>query len=209
MTTMQYEIRLMRSNTEVTLQPLFSSVLAQLLYLYSVVHILSRGALWSIWGNCLVPHKKIRDDWFYWPVYAAVIRATFRAWSHAFVWPSLFFPAWDPALIWIWYDSKVPIMYIHARPCSLSAVCELKRQRGEKERRGKIRRRNISKGKRAGLENNFPQEPEVCYFPAPYIVNKMLPRKHWWAIKRLCGVFFFHQPACHILSASAALVMSW
>lgn len=39
---------LMRSYTEVTVQPLSSSVLVQFVYLYSVVHIVSRGALWSI-----------------------------------------------------------------------------------------------------------------------------------------------------------------
>lgn len=69
--------------------------------------------------NCFVSRKKIRDDWFYWPAYTSVIRATLRAWSHAFVWPSLFFSIRDPALIWIWYDSKVPIMYICARPHTL------------------------------------------------------------------------------------------
>lgn len=93
----------------------------------------------SIWGSCLVPHKKIRDDWFYWLACAVVIRATSRSTEPRFCLALIVLPEpKNPALIWIWYDSKVPIMYIHARPCSLSAPARSEETRGEDERRDKV-----------------------------------------------------------------------
>lgn len=97
-------------------------------------------------------------------------------------------------------------------PAPFQLRVEWKDRGGEEDRGGKIRWRNISKGEWAGRENNLLQESGVCYFPDPHIVNKKLPMKHWWAIKRLRGYvffFFFYQLACHILLASATSVIDW
>lgn len=89
-------------------------------------------------------------------------------------------------------------------PAPFQLLVEWKDRGGERDRGGEIRWRSILKGERAGLEDNLLQESGVCYFADPYIVNKTLPLKHWWAIKRLLGCVFFSLPASlsHLISLS-------
>lgn len=108
-----------------------------------------------------------------------------------------------------WYEFDMTVKcqlctYVQG-PAPFQLGVEWKDRGGEEDRGGKIRWRNISKGEWAGRENNLLQESGVCYFPDPRIVNKKLPMKHWWAIKRLCGcvvVFFLPASLSHLISIS-------
>lgn len=94
------------------------------------------GGVCSMWGNCLDPIRRLEMIGFIdRPVPWLSRRLGAR--SHAFVWPSLFFAARDPALIWIWYDSKVPIMHICAGPCSLPAPSSAARQERRERQEGR------------------------------------------------------------------------